>query len=55
MKSTGWGGRDRTSEWRNQNPLISSTKSATVLKFHGLSDPKNHNKINGCQNDGDVK
>ena len=20
-KETGWGGRDRTSEWRNQNPL----------------------------------
>jgi len=32
-KSTGWGGRDRTSEWRNQNPLETSIKSTAILKF----------------------
>jgi len=31
---SGWGGRDRTSEWRNQNPLQSSIKSTGILIFH---------------------
>ncbi|MEY9230640.1 hypothetical protein ABIF68_009962 [Bradyrhizobium japonicum] len=30
--ASGWGGRDRTSEWRNQNPLDSSTTSMRVWK-----------------------
>ena len=29
----GWGGRDRTSEWRNQNPLNSRVKSMNLLSF----------------------
>ena len=30
--SAGWGGRDRTSEWRNQNPLDYPTISRRVWK-----------------------
>jgi hypothetical protein len=30
--STGWGGRDRTSEWRNQNQLDYSTISRRIWK-----------------------
>jgi len=30
--STGWGGRDRTSEWRNQNPLDYSMISRRIWK-----------------------
>jgi hypothetical protein len=29
----GLGGRDRTSEWRNQNPLNTTTKSMSFLNF----------------------
>ena len=29
----GWGGRDRTSEWGNQNPAASSAISTRVLKI----------------------
>ena len=28
----GWGGRTRTSEWRNQNPAISPVLSMLILK-----------------------
>jgi hypothetical protein len=31
--SIGWGGRDRTSEWRNQNPLNTIIKSMALLNF----------------------
>jgi hypothetical protein len=31
-KSNGWGGRDRTSEWRNQNQLDCSTISGRIWK-----------------------
>jgi hypothetical protein len=29
----GWGGRDRTSEWRNQNQMISLEISSGFLNF----------------------
>src|SRR5450631_2140028 len=29
----GWGGRDRNSEWRNQNQMISCSGSKRVLNF----------------------
>jgi len=29
----GWGGRDRTSEWRNQNPVNSRVRSISLLNF----------------------
>jgi hypothetical protein len=29
----GWGGRDRTSEWRNQNPINSRVISTSLLNF----------------------
>ena len=40
----GWGGRTRTSEWRNQNPAISPELSVLILKKERNST---HNPING--------
>ncbi len=37
--AAGWGGRDRTSEWRNQNPLGSRRKSAAILNFERFASP----------------
>jgi hypothetical protein len=30
----GWGGRDRTSEWQNQNPLVPTETSTEILNLH---------------------
>src|SRR5262249_38564963 len=42
--NVGWGGRTRTSEWRNQNPPNSPELSMLILKKHRNST---HSPING--------
>jgi hypothetical protein len=40
----GWGGRDRTSEWRNQNPMIPPAITMAFLNFLTPFSPINGTK-----------
>ena len=48
--SPGWGGRDRTSEWRNQNPLNSRVESMNLLSFLPPFTHWRHWQISRVQN-----
>jgi hypothetical protein len=45
LRGRGWGGRDRTSEWRNQNQAVSRTISRRILNFGWRNTPRDINYL----------